>query len=258
MPKDKSSKKLIIIAVATIALVFTGYLFLTQNKADNHAGKTVVINEGSPSAKSITFGKPKQSVHYQGNVPAHGAVLAGVPVNVVIDFNFDIAIKSNISIKQGGREYGTGETIIDSGNLTMREKMDPASPDGLYDVFYRACWADGSCHDGNFQFAIGKAMAEKFSDQRGKPEVTIALENFKFDPREIRVSRGTKITWVNKDGAVHTVNTDNHPGHTYYLAQNSRDLKQRETYSVTFDEPGIYPYHCTPHAKIMTGIILVE
>lgn len=247
-----------IITAAVVILAVGGFFVFSQNKSDQNTGKSVVIDEAKPEAKTITFGNPKKSAHYEANVPAHGAVLAGVPVNVVIDFNFDLAQGSNISIKMVEKEYGVGEAIIDPGKLAMRKKMDPSSPNGLYDVTYRACWADGSCHDGNFQFAIDRSLAEKFSDMRGKGEITIALENFKFNPQAVRVSRGTKVTWINKDGAIHTVNTDNHPYHTYYLSQNSRDLKQGETYSVTFDEPGIYPYHCTPHAQNMTGTLLVE
>jgi len=257
-PKNKSTKAIIISILVAVVLAAGGYFFLSRQNSNKDSDKTVVISEGNPAAKSVTFGNPKKSAHYENNVPNHAAVLAGAPINVVIDFNFDLAANSNISIQMGSKEYGTGETIIDSGKLAMRRKMDPASPDGLYAVFYRACWADGSCHEGNFQFAIDKKRAEKFSDMRGKAEITIALENFKFDPKEVRISRGTKVTWVNKDSAAHTVNTDNHPEHTYYLAQNSRDLKQGESYAVTFGEPGIFPYHCTPHAKIMTGTILVE
>lgn len=243
------NKKIIIIAIVAAIAVVAGYLFL---------GKDVAVNEISPETKKIVFISPKKAAHYEGNVPEHGMILAGAPVNVVIDFNFDLAANSSISIKMGDKDYGIGETIIDSGNLAMRKKMDPAAPDGLYDVFYRACWADGSCHDGNFQFAISRALAEKFSDMRGSSEITILLENFKFNPKEVLISRGTKVNWINKDSVIHTVNTDNHPEHTYFLEQNSRNLKQGDNYAATFNEPGIYPYHCTPHAPIMTGVILVE
>ncbi len=140
----------------------------------------------------------------------------------------------------------------------MRRKMDSASPDGLYTVNYKACWADGSCHDGNFQFAIDKKLTSEFVDMTGKKEVTIDLKDIAFNPKNIKVNKGTKVTWVNQDSVEHTVNTDSHPGHTYYSSQNSRTLKKGDVYSVTFTEPGIYPYHCTPHADSMKGEILVD
>ncbi len=157
-----------------------------------------------------------------------------------------------------GEDYGTFETAIDTNKLAMRRKMDPASPDGKYSVAYKACWADGSCHDGSFQFKIDKSKALEFEDMTGKKEVTINLQNYSFSPPKIRVSKGTKITWINQDNIIHTVNTDSHPGHTYFLNQNSGNLLKGNTYSVTFADPGIYPYHCTPHAATMRGQILVE
>lgn len=98
----------------------------------------------------------KKSAHYVSNTPAHGSVLASVPENVSINFNFDLGTGSSISIKTGNREYGSGATIIESNKLVMRRSMDPNAPDGLYTVSYNACWPDGSCHDGHFQFTIDR------------------------------------------------------------------------------------------------------
>lgn len=212
------------------------------------------------------FSDPKKSAHYESNTPEHGVTLVGVPINVVINFNFDLAKGSEIKIKHRDEEFGVGDTIIDERNLTMRRQMSQSADDGLYTVEYKACWADGSCDDGSFQFKIDPSQALEFSDMREDPllrmrsksEVTINLANYQFDPKNIRVSKGTKVIWVNQDNADHTVSTDSHPAHTYYLAQNSKTLKKGESYSVTFDTAGIYPYHCTPHADSMTGSILVE
>jgi len=176
----------------------------------------------------------------------------------VVDFNFDLAKGSNIQITKDGKNYSLGETTIDPSKLSMRRKMDPNSLDGLYLVTYKACWADGSCHDGEFQFKIDKSLSKDFVDQTHKKEVMINLAKLSFSPAKIKVSKGTKVTWVNQDSVVHTVNTDPHPGHTYYLGQNSRNLKQGESYSVIFADPGIYPYHCSPHATTMKASLLVE
>ena len=200
----------------------------------------------------------KKSAHYESNTPAHGSVLAGVPVNVVIDFNFDLAEGSSISIKAGDKEYGAGETVIDSNKLAMRRDMDVNAPDGLYTVNYIACWPDGSCHDGHFQFNIDRTKGDAYEDLRNKNEVTVKLSEISFKPRNIRISRGTKVNWVNEDEVIHYVNTDAHPSHTYYPEQNSRALKKGDTFSITFDKAGAYPYHCSAHARVMTGTIIVE
>ncbi|MBI2594270.1 hypothetical protein HYW39_01075, partial [Candidatus Curtissbacteria bacterium] len=66
------------------------------------------------------------------------------------------------------------------------------------------------------------------------------------------------VVWVNNDSVEHYVNTDSHPAHTYYLEQNSRVLGQGDTYSLTFNTEGIYPYHCSAHEASMKASILVD
>jgi len=249
----------ILIVVGVIFLVIVGVVgWQTLGQKDQVGTKNSSQNSTSGTITNNQFQNPKKSAHYESNTPAHGATLAGVPINVVIDFNFDVAKGSSISIANNGKEYGVGETLIDSNPLAMRRNIDPNAPDGVYKVSYKACWADGSCHDGDFQFAIDRSRTSEFVDMRNKIEVTINLKNTAFDLQNLRISKGTKVTWVNEDDTVHTVNTDSHPAHTYFINQNSRNLNKGDTYSVTFENAGIYPYHCTPHAGFMTGSILVE
>jgi len=207
----------------------------------------------------ITFERPKKSAHYESNTPAHGAVLAAVPINVVIDFNFDLAVPSEIKILKDGKDYSTSNTIIDSNKLAMRRDMDPNSPDGLYKVDYKACWPDRSCHTGYFQFVIDRSKAESYLDWRDQKEVTVKMSNIKFAPQNIRISRGTKVTWVNDDPVEHYINADSHPAHTYLLDLNSPVLKTGQTFSFTFNESGIYLYHCSAHAdNNMIASLIVE
>lgn len=208
-------------------------------------------------AMDIKFSNAKKSAHYETNTPAHGSVLAAPPVNVVIDFNFDLAAPSAISIIKDGKEYGQGDTVIDNNKLSMRRNLAADSPDGLYKVQYNACWPDKSCHDGSFEFAIDRSKASSYENMQGKSEVTIRMSEIMFAPKNISISPGTKVTWVNDEDVEHYVNTDSHPAHTYYPMQNSRSLAKGATYSVTFDKPGAYPYHCSAHADNMVGNIIV-
>lgn len=209
-------------------------------------------------AQSNKFGNPKKTPHYESNVPEHGSTLPAAPINVVLNFNFDLHKKSSISIKTGNKEYGTGETTVDSSKLAMRRAVNPSAPNGKYTVTYSACWPDGSCHQGNFAFAINKTGAKKFQDMRNKKEVTVRLSQVKFQPAEIRISKGTKVTWVNDDNFEHSINSDPHPGHNYLSSQNSPLLKKGGTYTMTFPAPGFYPYHCSPHASFMKAAFIVE
>ncbi len=243
-------KKIIIGAVlVAIAVVFWKW---PRTTVDSLAPAPVEVQ-----GTTVSFSRQKKSAHFETSTPAHGALLAGVPTNVVIDFNFDLGPGSKISVVRDGVEYATGETMLDRNLLAMRRGLDPATPDGLYAVVYSACWPDGSCHDGRFEFVVDRSSSGAYEDMTGKKTLTIELEHSLFTPHNIKISLGTTITWINKDDVVHYINTDSHPAHTYYPTQNSKALKKGEQYVFTFDQPGVYPYHCSAHAETMTGNILV-
>ena len=243
---------IVILAVAGII----GWSLKSKKQSAETTG--ITQNQTSQTSDQFTFATPKKSAHYESNTPTHGTVLAGVPTNIVIDFNFDLAPPSEIKLEKDGRNYGVEETVIDQNKLAMRRNMDPNAPDGLYTANYNACWPDGSCHDGSFQFAIDRTKSGEFEDMTGQSEVTIQLSQIMFEPQNIKISKGTRVTWANNDSVEHYVNTDSHPAHTYFPEQNSKALKGGDTYSLTFETAGIYPYHCSAHAQTMLGSILVE
>lgn len=251
-------KIVMVVVVISGGVLAAWLLFGKDNDTDKSSRTATQSSSQDTTGNGFTFEDPKKSAHYESNTPAHGSVLAGVPVNVVIDFNFDLATPSAISITSDGKEYGIGDTIIDQNKLSMRRDVDPQAPDGLYTVSYSACWPDGSCHDGSFQFAIDRKQATNFTDMRGQNEVTIHMSNIQFNPANIRISKGTKVTWVNDDALDHFVNTDSHPAHTYLPGMNSRSLARGASHSFTFDEGGFYPYHCSAHASTMSGAVLVD
>lgn len=224
----------------------------TENQSMEHENSMT-----TDESAEVKFNNPKKSAHYETNTPAHGSILAAPPVNIVIDFNFDLAPPSAIAIMKDGTEYGQGETVIDSNKLTMRRNFASDAPDGKYAVTYKACWPDKSCHDGSFEFAIDRSKSSSYENMQGKAEVTIHMSEIMFAPKNIMISKGTKVTWINDEDVEHYVNTDSHPAHTYYPPQNSRSMAKGASYSVTFDQSGAYPYHCSAHAHNMTGNIVV-
>lgn len=248
--------------VVLVIVGFVGWQTLGQKsspKTQDPSQTSESTNQSSTSDNSNNqFQTPEKSAHYESNTPAHGTVLAAPPVNIVIDFNFDLAKPSSISITKGGKEEGLGDTTIDTNKLALRRNFNPTAPDGTYTVNYKACWPDGSCHDGSFQFAINRTEAEKAVDMRNKDIVNIDLASIAFNPKDIRISKGTKVVWTNSDNTIHYINTDSHPSHTYFPSQNSKALNKTDTYSLTFNTPGAYPYHCSAHADSMTGTIIVE
>ena len=247
------------IAAAVIIVLLIGavyFVFFRTNKSPS--APSVSPEQETSSTQSASFGIEKKSAQYESNTPTHGVILAEAPVNVVVNFNFDLAAPSQIKIEKDGKDSGRGETLIDENKLTMRRRMNPNSADGVYTVNYTACWPDKSCHEGNFQFAIDRTKSRSFEDFTGEKEVIVTLSEIRFKPQNIEITKGTKVTWINQDDVDHYINTDSHPAHTYFPEQNSRALSNGDIYSVTFNTSGIYPYHCSAHPENMAGSILVE
>lgn len=111
--------------------------------------------------------------------------------------------------------------------------------------------------------ASGPAGAQSY-DVEPEATVTLALRDYRFEPRELRVPAGrlVEIELVNEDTSVHTF--------TYVLDGRTYDhrIPAGETSRVLtrFAAPGEVPYWCRPHsageggtdADGMRGAILVE
>lgn len=81
---------------------------------------------------------------------------------------------------------------------------------------------------------------------------SVTIQNFAFAPSTIRVKKGDRVVFTNRDSIGHTVTADGGAFDSSLILQNG-------TYTLdTSDlEPGSYPYHCTPHPN-MRGTIVVE
>jgi len=247
--------KLVLTVVLILGILIGGYFLIIRLKDSSKPNPPIKILQ--PSQK-VSFETPKKAAHYESSTPSHGAVLAIPPINIAINFNFDLADASTISITANKKEYGIDKTTVDDNKLTLRRSFDPTAPDGIYTVLYNACWPNGSCHDGKFQFAIDRSKLNDAVDMRNQKVVNIDLSGSTFIPKDIRISQGTQVIWTNSDNVIHYVNTDSHPAHSYFKDQNSKALKKNDVYSLTFNNEGTYPYHCSAHADNMVGTIIVE
>jgi plastocyanin len=81
--------------------------------------------------------------------------------------------------------------------------------------------------------------------------VEVGIVEYKFVPAELKVRRGTTVTWVNKEKRTSHSVLFLEPG-----ATESERLFPGESYTRTFDRPGRYPYRCGPHEE-MQGLIEV-
>ncbi len=76
-----------------------------------------------------------------------------------------------------------------------------------------------------------------------------------YVPSLITIEKGKQVTWVNEDSAFHSVTSGFYAAPTDLF--DSGHLDPFESYTLTFDETGIYDYHCTLHPW-MKGQVIVE
>jgi amicyanin len=97
--------------------------------------------------------------------------------------------------------------------------------------------------------AIGCTVAFVGFGAARAEDVQVAIDNFTFNPPQVKVKIGTKVTWTNRDDIPHTV--------TDPPAFRSKALDSEQSFSFTFTTPGTYTYFCSLHPH-MTGTIVVE
>ncbi|HVO69896.1 MAG TPA: plastocyanin/azurin family copper-binding protein, partial [Aggregatilineaceae bacterium] len=103
--------------------------------------------------------------------------------------------------------------------------------------------------------APAAAGATATQGETAQAEVQVQMINTTFDPKEITVKAGTKVTWINNDRTGHTVTsgTRGNPSNLF----DSGNVPAGGTFSFVFDTPGTYNYYCTYH-RGMDGAVIVQ
>lgn len=81
----------------------------------------------------------------------------------------------------------------------------------------------------------------------------VSISDFAFNPNQITIRKGSKVTWVNKDSMPHTVTSD--AGSTTLA---SGTLQSGDSFSFTFNEAGAYNYHCTIHISMKGSVVVTD
>lgn len=242
----------------------SGAMMMDADKMMDKSGDAMMsktpaaMMDKSGDAMTGKVSEQRFAAHFVDSVPKHGETFAASPNHVVINFDFTLGNGSAIKVTRDGQAVTTpAATISGARKLTLETSLPAGSADGTYTVDYKACWPDGSCHDGQFGFIVDGKMAANYKDMTGKAAVSIDIANIAFGPQMVVVSAGTKVTWTNRDAVVHFVNSDPHPTHNHTPALNSLDLAKDASYSFTLAQAGEYAYHCSAHTN-MTGRVLVK
>jgi plastocyanin len=79
-----------------------------------------------------------------------------------------------------------------------------------------------------------------------------------YAPNPVKVQPGTKVTWTNVDGAIHTITSgkdakDANSGKVF----DSKTIAPKKSFSFKFDKAGTYDYYCALHPA-MVGKVTVK
>jgi plastocyanin len=133
--------------------------------------------------------------------------------------------------------------------MTMRCRLVPCvAACALALALLSGCGASG----GATPSGTAPADQPKSPPAQAAAPAQVVIDNFAFQPTEITVPAGTKVTWVNRDDVPHTATSTAKP-----KAFDSGTLDTDQTFSRVFDKPGVYEYFCAVHPK-MTGRVVVK
>lgn len=80
--------------------------------------------------------------------------------------------------------------------------------------------------------------------------VDVRIEFFDYAPNPVVIPAGTTVRFTNYDSSMHTATADD-------FSWDSGPLYENESWSTTFNLPGEFPYHCSPHPWMRATIIVV-
>jgi plastocyanin len=79
---------------------------------------------------------------------------------------------------------------------------------------------------------------------------TVKIDNFKFGPSTLTITKGTEVTWTNEDDIPHSIVVN-------ALGAHSKALDTDKAYSFQFDKAGTFTYICGLH-PFMHGTVVVK
>jgi plastocyanin len=93
-------------------------------------------------------------------------------------------------------------------------------------------------------------------DMRGQKSVMVVAKDNVFVPAGIRVDPGTKVTFVNEGRTTHNILLGD-PDQAYdsSFGVQGEEFAPGESYSYTFEEPGVVPIYCSLHGTNTVGMV---
>lgn len=82
-------------------------------------------------------------------------------------------------------------------------------------------------------------------------EVTVKVIDNDYEPRDLTVSPGARVTWLFEGRLPHTVTADDG-------SFNSGIMNRGEQFTVTLNDPGTFSYYCTLHHAMQGKVTVSE
>jgi plastocyanin len=119
----------------------------------------------------------------------------------------------------------------------------------------------------NITAADFRRVAEKKFRDSQPARGAVGMSDMSFQPQTIEISAGQKVVWTNTSQVMHNVVAD--PAKAMVALNvklpsgvkpfSSQMLQPGQSFSKTFDKPGVYKYVCTLHEGAgMKGVIIVK
>ena len=80
------------------------------------------------------------------------------------------------------------------------------------------------------------------------------IEDICYIPSNIVVEKGKSVTWLNEDSSFHSVTSGFYPEPSGLF--DSGHLDPYQSYTLSFDEYGVYDYFCTLHPWMKAQVIV--
>ncbi|HSX57644.1 MAG TPA: cupredoxin domain-containing protein [Candidatus Saccharimonadales bacterium] len=86
----------------------------------------------------------------------------------------------------------------------------------------------------------------------------VAITSTGFSPSTILITKGSSVTWTNKDKSVHQIISDPHPSHSLLPGLDSGSLNFQESFTFTFEKTGKFTYHDENNPLKVLGVVEVK
>lgn len=126
---------------------------------------------------------------------------------------------------------------------------------------------DETNSDGHHKSA-SNASSAPVTDLTAQSQVAIEIKDFAYSQQNIKITKGTMVTWTNQDAVQHNVMKEHESDADAHDAPSKDQVKpdvlasqllaKGESYSFTFNEVSANPYHCSPHPYMKGSVTVVE